>query len=118
MHINGPNCPSCVVFIAQARDQLLVDFAYKFRGANPDAHISCCARGKAAQEADFAKGTSNAHYGQSPHNYGLSLDFFNLSTSIFRIILRKLLGHAIFDRACYISFLAPMVRRFGRLEWV
>ncbi len=41
-----------------------------------DAHISCAGRGKIEQEVDFQRGASNAHWGQSAHNYNAAIDLF------------------------------------------
>lgn len=60
-------------------DPRLADFALAFRQANPDAHISWGFRGRVDQEAAFNRGHSKARYGQSPHNYGLAIDFFRLT---------------------------------------
>lgn len=51
-------------------------FFEKIQASNPDAHISCAGRGRVLQEQYFKQGTTNAHYGQSAHNYNLALDIF------------------------------------------
>lgn len=49
--------------------------------AYPEAHISCAGRGKKEQEECFLKGTSNARWGQSAHNYNLAIDIFRLEVT-------------------------------------
>lgn len=39
-------------------------------------HISCAGRGRKDQEDCFDRGRSNAHYGQSAHNYNMAIDVF------------------------------------------
>lgn len=38
-----------------------------------DFSLTCGQRGRAAQESAHAKGNSNAHFGQSPHNFAPAL---------------------------------------------
>ena len=40
-----------------------------------DFAVICGERGRAEQEAAYAKGASHAHFGQSPHNFAPSLAF-------------------------------------------
>lgn len=46
------------------------------QAADPELHCSEAGRGKARQEECFKNKTSNAHYGESAHNYNAALDLF------------------------------------------
>lgn len=77
-HLNKAVCESCNLKLVGV-DPRLAAFALEFRKANPDAHISWGLRGRKDQEDAFNRGHSKARFGQSPHNYGLALDFFRLT---------------------------------------
>lgn len=89
-HLNLPECPQCSSILHRYPNPHphLVKWVAAFRGANNDAHISACGRGKEDQERDFAKGVSRAHWGQSPHNYNAAVDWFRITQA----------GGAAFDR--------------------
>ena len=48
----------------------------------PDAHISCAGRGRIEQEAAYARGASQAHWGKSAHNYNMAIDLFRLDETV------------------------------------
>lgn len=50
-----------------------------FQARNNIFHISKAGRGKEEQEQAFKKGFSRARWGESAHNYGFALDFFELA---------------------------------------
>lgn len=62
---------------------------------HPEFHIADAGRGEIDQERYFAKGGSDAHYGQSPHNYNCAIDTFflingayNLEEKYFAMVLK------------------------------
>lgn len=81
MHTNNGNCSKCLEIKNRypGFHEGLWNWFVELQKANPDAHVSCCGRGKADQEHFFSIGTSFAHYGQSAHNYNLALDLFRLT---------------------------------------
>jgi hypothetical protein len=105
-HLNTPECPRCNAILKDAHPDLQA-FARELRKDNPDAHVSWAFRGEAEQNAFKAKGTSNATFGNSPHNFkpALALDWFRLTHT-----------GAHWDRPWFEFVLAPATRAFG-LEW-
>lgn len=77
-HQNNGNCPGCI----QAMDtyvgfsSTLYTWFRAVQKVHPDFHIAEAGRGKVAQERDFHKGASKAHYGQSAHNCNAAFDTF------------------------------------------
>lgn len=82
-HLNDRKCAKCEeIFNRYAGfHQPLKDWFNKLQIAFPDAHIAYAGRGRVEQEEFFAKGTSKARWGESPHNYNLAIDLFQLSVS-------------------------------------
>lgn len=107
MHLNTPSCPACEAKLVQVHPDLQRWFKV-FRDTHPDGHVSCGYRGEADQEADFAKGASKAHFGQSAHNVlpSHAIDLFRLT----------LTGGASFDSPWYRDIVAPVARASG-LVW-
>ncbi len=83
MHVNSSLCQACIDILHkyQTPQPYLLEWALSFRQQHTEAHISQCGRGRADQEADFAKGASKAHFGESPHNYNAAVDWFRLTLS-------------------------------------
>lgn len=103
-HTNTPECEACRQKLWKVHPDL-VRFAMDFRVENKDAHIAWGFRGKEDQEAVFKAGNSNAHWGESPHNYGLALDWFRLTHT-----------GADWNRQWFIDKLAPAALSYG-LVW-
>jgi len=103
-HINAAFCPACAVKLMGV-DPRLVAFAQEFRKTALDAHISCGYRGEYEQNLAFNKKTSFAKWGESPHNYGMALDWFRLT-----------LNGAQFDRPWFMDKLGPAASKAG-LTW-
>lgn len=96
-HLNIDVCSKCEEIMQGCKSELLLNFYKQFRKDRPDAHISCCYRGKDEQEVAFNTGHSKAHFGQSAHNYGLAIDVFRITQA----------GGAEFDAVWYKNFLQP-----------
>jgi hypothetical protein len=107
VHINAATCPGCEAKMATAHPTLVAFFT-SFRAANPDAHVSCSSRTQSDQEADYAKGVSKAHWGQSAHDFTPSraIDWFRLTQA----------GGASFDSVWFRNVLAPAIAAAG-LVW-
>lgn len=103
-HINSGNCEKCASIFDSYADfhTGLRDWFLNFQSQNPEAHISAAGRGKADQEADFEAGRSNAHWGQSPHNFNAAVDVFKL-----------LQTGASWDRQWFTNVMAPDARGAG-----
>lgn len=84
-HINNGECPKCKDILENpvGTHEDLVKWFISFQKDNADAHISYSYRNKEDQELFFKRKTSNAHYGESPHNYSpsLAIDVFRLSNT-------------------------------------
>jgi hypothetical protein len=76
-HINNGKCPKCAEFLQTAQPELRTWFEAE-QALDPEVHVSCSDRSKAAQEAAKEGGFSKASYGLSPHNYKTSwaIDLF------------------------------------------
>lgn len=103
-HVNTAFCPACAVKLLGV-DSRLVTFAQNFRALHPEGHISCGFRGEAEQNEVFKKHASNARWLESPHNFGLALDWFRLTVN-----------GAEFDRTWYMDRLGPAALAAG-LVW-
>lgn len=77
-HQNNGNCPKCKeLFDAFPNfDKKVRGWFILFQAKHPEAHISCAGRGFKEQEDKKLSGNSNAHYGQSAHNYNCAIDLF------------------------------------------
>ena len=82
-HVNNGNCPACDIIFNRYPGFYppLRDWFAKFQENNPEAHISDAGRGRQDQEAYFRKHVSNAHYGESAHNYNAAIDIFEMRPS-------------------------------------
>lgn len=80
VHVNNGKCTKCREIWKDAHPKLQ-SFAETFQAKNPDGHVAWAYRGEAAQAQFYKTGTSNAQFGQSPHNYkpALALDWFRLT---------------------------------------
>jgi hypothetical protein len=103
-HTNTPECQACTLKL-QGTSPILQQFAKEFRQNNVDAHISWGFRGEADQNHFKVIGTTNASFGESPHNFGLALDWFRLAGN-----------GAEFNRDWYSRRLAPAAKAAG-LAW-
>lgn len=100
MHINTiVHCPGCLDKFNKYPGfyKPLQDWFFDKRVANPTFHCADAGRGKVDQEIYFARGASNAHFGQSAHNANAGIDcFFQISGSyrldcnLFDIIVQGL----------------------------
>lgn len=82
-HLNNKKCDKCEEIFNKypGFNSQIKDWFNNLQIAIPDAHIAYAGRGKIDQEEFFAKGTSKARWGESPHNYNLAIDLFQLSVS-------------------------------------
>lgn len=80
MHINNGNCQGCLSIFQKYPGfyEPLQDWFFLMQNSNPTFHISCAGRGRIDQEAAFSRKASNAHFGQSAHNFNLGIDTFFL----------------------------------------
>ncbi len=71
----------CAEFLKLAHPKLGEWFRAE-QSSDPELHITCSQRGRAAQDAIKAKGGSKASYGKSPHNYlpSLAIDVYRRSS--------------------------------------
>lgn len=71
-------CPGCLEKINKYPNFLLPlkDWFFKVRAKNLTFHVADAGRGKIDQEAYCARGASQAHWGQSAHNFNCALDTF------------------------------------------
>lgn len=67
-HQNNGNCAKCDSIIKDCSDELKAWFKAEQK-ADPELHACCGRRDKAGQDAELARGTSKAKFGESPHNY-------------------------------------------------
>lgn len=79
-HLNDGKCEKCLLIFDRypGFHQGLKNWFIQIQASNPEAHISGAGRGKLEQEEYFVKKTSNAHYGQSAHNFNAAVDIFRL----------------------------------------
>jgi peptidoglycan L-alanyl-D-glutamate endopeptidase CwlK len=104
-HTNTPDCALCSQKLTQV-DSVLQEFTRKFRSKNLNAHISWGYRGKEDQEKFLKLGTTKAKFGESPHNFGLALDFFTIAST----------GQADWSKEFFENILAPAAKE-ADLEW-
>ena len=100
-HVNAFACPLCDEKLKGVHPDLVL-FANRFRGYKQDAHVSWGLRGQDDQEKFLAAGTSKAAFGESPHNFGMALDWFRLHQN-----------GAEFNVDWYLRFLVPAAREAG-----
>jgi hypothetical protein len=108
IHINCDGmCPQCENIINKYKDFNieLYNWFKDLRSKHKDAHVAYAGRGKADQEHFFQKGTSKARYGESPHNYNLALDIFQLTQNGAR-----------FDVAWYKDTIIPEALKTGFIQ--
>lgn len=105
-HVNSGRCDKCLLIINTypTFHVPLREWFFDLQTRVPDAHVAYAGRGKADQEAFFKQGTSKAHYGESPHNYNLAMDLFQLTN----------IG-ARFDMNWYQTVINPEVKKPGFL---
>lgn len=109
-HLNTGKCEKCLQLmgILGGTDPRLVAWFTELQSRMPDAHIAFAGRSKADQEEFFKKKTSNAHYGESPHNFApaLAIDIFRLTGN-----------GAEFNRNWYIDVIRPEVVKHVELSY-
>lgn len=107
IHSNNGKCEKCAQIFAQWKDfnKELKDWFIALQAKIPSCHIAYAGRGKAEQDEFFKKGTSKAKWGESPHNYGLAIDVFELTVSGAR-----------WDKAWYKDRINPEVKKTDWLE--
>ena len=79
-HTNNGKCEKCQLIFDKfpGFHQGIREWFKQVQANHPETHISAAGRGKLEQEEYFNKKTSNAHYGQSAHNYNAAIDIFKL----------------------------------------
>lgn len=79
-HDNSGKCPHCLEIINKYPnfDEDLLSWFQSIQLKFPNFHVAEAGRGRVAQEVDFSRGASRAHYGQSAHNYNVAMDTFFL----------------------------------------
>lgn len=99
MHVNNGNCPGCLAQFTKYPGffKPLQDWFFERQSKFPEFHCANAGRGKIDQEIYFERGASNAHYGDSAHNWNVGLDsFFQVSgkycldTSLFLPVVQNL----------------------------
>ncbi len=94
-HDNSGACPHCLEIFNKfpGFDEDLMQWFKDAQKETPSFHIAEAGRGRIAQEQDFDRGLSKAHYGESAHNYNCAIDTFfmvsgkySLDESLFRAI--------------------------------
>lgn len=106
-HENNGKCSKCEEIFARypAFHKQLKEWFFALQANIPNCHIAYAGRGKIEQDQFFAKGASKAKWGESPHNYGLAIDVFELS----------IIG-ARWDLNWYRSIINPEVKKTDWLE--
>lgn len=77
-HDNSGKCKKCqsILDTYPNFNKELRNWFTGFQFKHPEMHTSEGGRGRIAQERDFQKRASRAHYLQSAHNYGCAMDLF------------------------------------------
>lgn len=105
IHINcdGP-CPKCEEIFNKFPDKNmeLYNWFNQLRLKVKTAHIAYAGRGKEEQNYFYEKKTSKAKWGESPHNYNLAIDIFELTQTGAR-----------FDVSWYQSSIIPEAIKAG-----
>lgn len=106
-HTNDKACKKCEEIFNKYKNfhQPLQEWFKKLQQIIPECHIAYAGRGKAEQDDFFAKGTSKAKWTESPHNYGLAIDVFELT-----------IGGARWDTIWYKERINPEVKKTDWLE--
>lgn len=108
MHNNFDiQCPGCLARFSKYPGfyKPLQDWFFSMRVKDSRFHCADAGRGKIDQEAYFARGASNAHFGESAHNFNVAVDTF------FQVD-----GNYCLDSALYLSLvagLAPEINWYG-----
>lgn len=106
LHTNNGSCLGCAKIFNRYPGfyQPLRNWFMEFQRANPEAHICWAGRGEVDQELFFERGSSDAHWGESSHNYNIAIDIFPLIN-----------GKANWDPAWYDKKIPPALTPC--LEW-
>lgn len=77
-HEDNGKCPKCQQILDRYPGfyEPMRDWFEGFQSKHPEAHISCAGRGYEDQETLFQGRRSNAHYGESAHNWNAALDIW------------------------------------------
>lgn len=77
-HINNGNCPGCLFRFNRYPDfhKGLQQWFFETQRYMPEFHVAEAGRGRVTQEMYFNRKASNAHYGESAHNYNCAIDTF------------------------------------------
>ncbi len=98
-HVNNGKCPGCLAIIDKYPGFFLPlrNWFVTMQEKHPNFHVANAGRGKADQEVFFARGASNAHWGQSAHNFNCALDTFfevngnySLDSSLYASVVQNL----------------------------
>lgn len=86
-HDNSGACPHCIEILNTypGIDEDLAEWFRETQKTFNNFHIAEAGRGKIAQEKDFARGASRAHYGHSAHNYNAAIDTFFLVNGAYSL---------------------------------
>jgi hypothetical protein len=106
------DCPGCLAQFNKYPGfyQPLQNWFFSIRKNNMNFHVACAGRGKIDQESAFARGASNAHYGQSSHNCNAAIDTF------FQIDGQYRLDENLFDQV--VQNLDQSVEWYGKPDAV
>lgn len=94
-HDNSGACAHCLEILNKYPkfDEDLLQWFRASQAETPNFHAAEGGRGREAQEDDFDRGLSKAHYGESAHNYNCAIDTFfivkgkySLDESLFRMV--------------------------------
>lgn len=107
LHQDTGKCDWCRKIFDQFKgfSPVLRDWFEALQAEVPEAHISCAGRGRIEQEADFHKRVSNAHFGQSAHNYNAAIDIFRSAPTV----------NEMYDKAWFRTNIGPKISRI--LNW-
>ena len=101
-HLNNGCCEKCTQIFDRYPNfhPGLRAWFVQLQKMHPEAHISWAGRGKEDQERFCDLGKSNAHYGQSAHNFNAALDLFKLTqlgADFDRYWFRDIVGVAVIN---------------------
>ena len=88
-HTNNGNCPKCKEIMDEypGLHVLIRDWFTRMQSETPEFHCADAGRGYLEQETYFKRRASNAHYGQSAHNWNCAIDTFFMFSGIYSVDL-------------------------------
>lgn len=106
-HVNNGQCDYCLSIINRypGFNENLKSWFVEFQGKHPEMHCSSAGRCELDQEMVFAKGASNAHWGQSSHNWNCALDLF--------VIIKG--SNTLYPQDWFTNILGPNLPKW--IEW-